>query len=237
VNDHLSSSEQVVAGKLKGSIFLSSSIKEFWVLELMRPIEVFCSRSSLTPNQISLIGLGLTVLAGLFFASGHLAWGGWMMISAGCCDFLDGRIARIKGLQSASGAFLDSVLDRYMDFAVLAGLLFYFQHSWVAFVVLLALLGTTTTPYMRAKSESLGIESSGGEMQRPERIVIIGVSALLSGFMMCLTYPFVPAGQALFPWLLVLGLCVVALGSNYSAWGRFRSTFLALKKMDHSNKG
>jgi len=232
--DH--ASQEVVAGKLKGTRFLSSSIKEYWVLEAMRPIERFCANTSLTPNAISLIGFGLTVVAAICLATDHLVWGGWFVIWSGCCDFLDGRIARIKGMQSQSGAFLDSVLDRYMDFAALIGLAIYFSDTvWVYFVYL-ALLGTSTTPYIKAKSESLGIESSGGEMQRPERIVILGVGALLSGYMMCLTYPFLNKGSELPPYLLILGVIVVAYASNKVALERFLQTFRLLQANDSKSK-
>lgn len=229
-------SDSVVDGKLKGTRFLSGSVKEFWVLELMQPIESFCRRTSLTPNQISFLGFLLTLIAAFMLATNHLVWGGWFMIFAGCCDFLDGRIARMKGLQTESGAFFDSVLDRYMDFAVLAALAFLFSGSWIQVVVLASLLGSTATPYIKAKSESLGISASGGEMQRPERIVILGVGAMLSGYASCLSYPFFDKGEELPPYFLIAGLCVVAVASNLAALQRFFSTFRALKERDRASR-
>lgn len=222
----------MVAGKLKGTRFLSTSIKEYWVLELMRPIERFCATTSLSPNAISLIGFGLTLAAAVCLASGHLVFGGWLVIWSGCCDFLDGRIARIKGLQSDSGAFLDSVLDRYMDFATLMGLAIYFSGSVWIYAVYLALLGASTTPYIKAKSESLGIPSSGGEMQRPERIVILGLGAMFSGYMMCLSYPFVEKNTEMPPYFLILAVVTVAIASNKVSLERFFQTFNRLKVSD-----
>src|SRR3546814_334627 len=37
--------------------------------------------------------------------------------------------------------------------------------------------------YTRARAEGLGIECKGGLMQRPERVVIIGLSALICGIL------------------------------------------------------
>jgi len=225
-------SDEVVAGKLKGSAFLSKSVKEFWVLELMKPVEGFCARTTLTPNMISTIGFGFTMIAAYLIATNHLIFGGWMIIWAGCCDFLDGRIARIKNLQTQSGAFYDSVLDRYMDFAVFAGLAYLFRDSPWQSVVFVALLGAMTTPYIKAKSESLGIDASGGEMQRPERIVVIGVGALLSGYLTCMAYPWRDVREDLPPYILYGSLLIVAVASNKAAFGRFWSTFQKLQEID-----
>lgn len=228
-------SQAVVAGKLKGTRFLSSSIKEYWVLELMQPVEKFLQRTTLTPNHISFAGFSLTVIASICLATNHLIWGGWLVIWAGCCDFLDGRLARLKNLSSESGAFLDSVLDRYMDFAVLIGLAILFQDSFWLYVVYFALLGSVTTPYIKSKAESLGIECSGGEMQRPERVVLLGVGAMLSGYLNCISYPFLNLGQEWQPVLLQVALVVVAIASNQAAFGRFRHTYELLKSRSKSN--
>ncbi len=222
-------SKDVVQDKLKGTRFLSSSVKEFWVLEFMRPIEKFCSQTRLTPNHISIIGFALTILGSVLLATDHLILGGWIVIWAGCCDFLDGRIARLKNLSSPAGAFFDSVLDRYMDFAVLVGLALLFRDSWVLYVVYAAFLGSVTTPYIKAKSESLGIPSSGGDMQRPERVVVIAVGAMLSGFMNCLSYPFLEVGEERPPYILIFSVFVVAYASNKASWGRFWHTFKQLQ--------
>ncbi|HQN18347.1 MAG TPA: CDP-alcohol phosphatidyltransferase family protein, partial [Syntrophobacteraceae bacterium] len=72
--------------------------------------------------MITVSSASLGVFAGLIFAAG---WG-W---SAGCVaalaqvlDGVDGQFARITGRQSKGGAFLDSVLDRYTDAALMIGL-------------------------------------------------------------------------------------------------------------------
>lgn len=222
-------SKDVVQDKLKGTRFLSTSVKEFWVLELMQPVERFCARTKLTPNQISIAGFVLTVLGSVCLATNHLIFGGWLVIWAGCCDFLDGRIARIKNLSSPSGAFFDSVLDRYMDFAVLMALAILFKDSWVLYVVYAAFLGSVTTPYIKAKSESLGIPSTGGDMQRPERVVVLSLGAMLSGYLNSMTYPFLEAKNELPPYLLIFAIFVVAYASNKAAWGRFWHTFRKLQ--------
>ncbi len=224
----MESTQSITAEKLKGTRYVSSAVKEFWVLELMQPLERRLLKTSITPNMISFCGLALTCLSAVFLSQNALVWGGWFMILGGCCDFLDGRIARLKNLSSHSGAFLDSVLDRYMDFFVLAGLAVLFWNSWVVLLVWIALLGSTTTPYIKAKSESLGIACKGGEMQRPERIVLIGIGSLLSGYWECLLYPWLEINERPTPYPLILGLLAVAVASNKSAFDRFIQTYRVL---------
>jgi hypothetical protein len=54
----------------------------------------------------------------------------------------------------------------------------YFLSSLFAFI---GLIGSMMVSYTRARAEGLGIECKDGLMQRPERVIIIGVSALACG--------------------------------------------------------
>jgi CDP-diacylglycerol--glycerol-3-phosphate 3-phosphatidyltransferase len=54
----------------------------------------------------------------------------------------------------------------------------YFLSSLFAFV---AMIGSIMVSYIRARAESLGAQADVGLMQRPERIILIGVSAIACG--------------------------------------------------------
>jgi CDP-diacylglycerol--glycerol-3-phosphate 3-phosphatidyltransferase len=54
----------------------------------------------------------------------------------------------------------------------------YFLSSIFAFI---ALIGSMMVSYVRARAEGLGIECKGGLMQRPERVVTIGLCAIICG--------------------------------------------------------
>ena len=148
----------------------------------------------LTPNAITTIGLLLNIgVAALFIAGaektnhGYLSFvgsGGALILFAGIFDMLDGQVARIGKMSSKFGAFYDSVLDRYSEMFMFLGVCYflvahhYFLSSLFAFF---ALIGSMMVSYTRARAEGLGIECKGGLMQRPERVVIMGVSALACG--------------------------------------------------------
>ncbi|PIR22306.1 MAG: hypothetical protein COV44_08810 [Deltaproteobacteria bacterium CG11_big_fil_rev_8_21_14_0_20_45_16] len=223
------SAKRINADGLKHSVLLTSGIKTWWVQDLWSPVESFFVRRRVSPNAITCIGLALTFVAGFLIATNHLISGGWMVFIAASFDFLDGRVARATGKQSTAGAFFDSCMDRYMDAAVLMGMAFLFRDSWVLIFVLAAFMGSATTPYIRAKAESLGIKCSGGAMQRPERVLYLGTGTIISGYYECLRYPFEVAdwNSAKIPLILAIGF--VAFVSNKVAIERFLETFKELQ--------
>jgi CDP-diacylglycerol--glycerol-3-phosphate 3-phosphatidyltransferase len=97
---------------------------------------------------------------------------------------LDGQLARLTNKTTKFGALYDSVLDRYSEMFMFLGICYYlvahhyFLSSLFAFI---AMIGSIMVSYVRARAESLGVECSVGIMQRPERILTIGVAALLAG--------------------------------------------------------
>lgn len=148
----------------------------------------------LTPNAVTTIGLILNIgVAALFIVGAektnqgdlsYVGWGGALILFAGLFDMLDGQVARIGNMSSKFGAFYDSVLDRYSEMFMFLGVCYYlvshhyFLSSLFAFI---ALIGSMMVSYTRARAEGLGIECKGGLMQRPERVVIMGLSALICG--------------------------------------------------------
>ena len=86
------------------------------------------------------------------------------------------------------------------------------------------------TPYIRAKVESLGMQSKEGAMQRPERVLYVGLGSAFSGYLMILLYPYFDARQEVPPYLLMLALTFVAVMSNRAAYQRFSQAFNQLKQ-------
>jgi phosphatidylglycerophosphate synthase len=151
-------------------------------------------RMGLTPNAVTTIGLLLNIGVAIIFIFGaektnrgdlsFVGWGGALVLFAGLFDMLDGQVARLGNMSSAFGALYDSVLDRYSELILFLGICYYlvshhyFLSSLFAFI---ALMGSMMVSYTRARAEGLGIECKGGLMQRPERVVTIGICAILCG--------------------------------------------------------
>lgn len=174
--------------KKRGKTDLAERAKSKWVGPFLyeywgwfiTPIENGAIRLGLTPNFFTTLGFLLSAGAAVAFATGHFGIGGWLVIIGGTCDMFDGRIARRTGKSTKSGAFYDSVMDRFGEGVVYLGLAIFFRDSWVLYAVFAALLGSTMVSYTRAKGDSAGIDCHVGPMQRPERVVYLGVGSIFS---------------------------------------------------------
>jgi len=137
----------------------------------------------LRPNHLTVLGLGVSILAALSFARGRSLWGAVLLILAGLFDFFDGSLARLSGQVTPFGAFLDSVIDRYSDLVVLAGILVLFAGSGrptQVVLALLALIGTVMVSYTKARAQAIGVACEIGLMERPERLIVLIAGGLFN---------------------------------------------------------
>ena len=140
----------------------------------------------LTPNTVTLMGFGLSLVAAYLVGSGWLLAGGIVFLLGGGLDLLDGALARLTGTVSHFGALLDSVFDRLGEAALFVGIAIYalragFNDFYVLFfitVLLLALIFSQGVSYLRARGEGLGVFTRAGLMTRPERVVLLGIGLL-----------------------------------------------------------
>lgn len=143
--------------------------------------------TGLTPNMLTVFGLLLNCGAAALILAGSLVAGGIVFLLASAFDMLDGAVARATGSASAFGAFLDSTLDRYSEGVVFAALIAVFAargEEGHALGAALALTGSLLVSYARARAEGLGLECEVGLLQRPERVVILGLGLLVPGLLL-----------------------------------------------------
>nr|MDO8043529.1 CDP-alcohol phosphatidyltransferase family protein [Candidatus Baldrarchaeota archaeon] len=141
-------------------------------------------KTPITPNFLTLISFLSIICASLFIIHGQLVAGGILIFIGGFLDGLDGELARITNRATSIGAFLDSVTDRYGDLILLLSFLFLEEikilinfECWV----ILTIMGTFMTSYVRAKGEALGAkETNVGLIARSERLFILFLACELS---------------------------------------------------------
>jgi phosphatidylglycerophosphate synthase len=197
-----------------------------YFLWLIAPVERALQRSGVGANSITLASVGVSMGSGVALASGRLGLAGWLLIASGGLDVLDGRLARARNLASPSGAFLDSVSDRWSELFVFAGFAYFLQDSrWLA-ACLLAAAGSVMVSYTRAVGEAAGIALDGGTMQRPERLTVISIGALFGAWFDAI------GDQAIGTHIVGAALLVVGLGASITAVRRFRRGYLALAAAD-----
>ena len=151
-------------------------------IEVLSPLIVLLAKWKLTPNLITFAGLIITSFAAGALLLGYIRLSGLLVLVGGFCDSIDGLVARTSGKASRFGALLDSTIDRYSEFIIFFGITLYFinmEDYTMSGGAFLALCGSFMVSYARARAESLGFEADVGLMQRPERIVLIGLGAII----------------------------------------------------------
>ena len=187
----------------------------------------------ITPNMITTLGFignivatASFIYAALSFKTGnqatalaHVAWGGATILFAGLFDMIDGRLARLGNMSTTFGAMWDSVLDRYSELISLFGVVLIFLLNgdfWLGVVSFTAMIGSIMVSYVRARAEGLNIECKVGIMQRPERVVVLALTAILTGVTSNLQW-------------LAGGMILIAILANITAFWRIAHCYKALQ--------
>lgn len=200
------------------------------IYTLINPIIKGMIKMGITPNMVTTIGfVGNVVAAFLFIHASQLTpisigfswigWGGAILLFSGLFDMMDGRLARLGNMSTTFGAFWDSTLDRYSELFSLFGITLYLMTAsgiWAGVITFLALVGSIMVSYVRARAEGLGIECKVGLMQRPERVVVTALAAIITGITSNL-------------WWLIGGMTLIAVLANITAFWRVAHCYKQLK--------
>lgn len=156
----------------------------FWggyLVWLVGPLErLLVGRAS--PNAITAVSLVLCALAGAAAGIGWLGPAVWLYTFAGILDVLDGRIARLSGRQTSSGALFDSVSDRWGELFVFMGYAWYLHETPWMLAAFAAFGASMMVSYTKARAEGLGVNLTGGMMQRAERILLVTGGTLIAAW-------------------------------------------------------
>jgi len=196
-----------------------------WFLWLVAPAATLSIRLGLTADFYNFAGLACGAASGLAVALGQLEIGGWALVLSGVCDILDGRIARATGVTSRYGAFIDSLLDRFIELFFFVGFAFFARHTGHGAVAATLALGSSVlVSYARAMGESLGVECTGGLMQRGERLALLCLGCLADRSASAALGQ--PAGTALTAVAYLIGAASLATAVHRTVWiaGRLRAT-------------
>ena len=171
----------------------------------------------LNPNQWTISAFIPAVLCFYFLTKSDFFFATVFFALTAFVDLIDGAVARVQGKTTKKGAYLDTIVDRYVELIIFAGL--FFVSLPVVYLdakiwIFLCLFGTMMTTYSKAAAkEKLFLESElkGGLLERPERLLLLFLT-LLSGIF-SLQY-------------VVYFLILIAVLSNFTALQRI---FKALK--------
>ncbi len=161
-------------------------VSKFLNRPISKRLSVILAKTSITPDQITIISFLLAIASSIFFfASGYLKTviGGILAQVSSIIDGCDGEVARLKLRFSKRGEWLDKILDRVGDGFIIIGITWAswmtLHREFVWIVGFLALMGSFLNSYTAVWYDN--IVEREGEMRfgRDVRMFIIFLGALL----------------------------------------------------------
>ncbi len=162
------------------------------------------------PNKITYFSASIGILSGYLISRGYILEGVAVLFASQIFDCVDGDLARMSGKVTKKGAYIDRVLDRFVDAAIIIGMVNLNPESYW-FQGFLALTFSFGVSISRVMAEATGIKLKAGIAGRDTRILIIMIGLLLGR----------PSET----------LWLVALLSAYTTLERI---YYALRKLEHA---
>lgn len=159
--------------------------RRHWFVDLEKIIGKTLGVLPLAPDHYTYLSVAFA-LVGLYFMILHnLLWAIIIFLIAVILDFVDGAVARSKRLSTKKGAFLDTVMDRYVEGIIFFGMVFLDLPAVILpgnVWVFLAMFGSVMTTYAKAaakEKEIVSQELRGGILSRGERMILVFAALLL----------------------------------------------------------
>lgn len=149
---------------------------------------IIFAKFGLSPNGWTLITIIPTLLAFWMLVKEQFLYAAIWFIIAAFIDIIDGAVARVTGRATRFGAYLDTMMDRYVEGVIIFGLLFaslpgFFipAYAWI----FLCFFGSFMTIYAKSaakEKELMEKELTGGLLERAEQLIILFIGILLAAY-------------------------------------------------------
>jgi phosphatidylglycerophosphate synthase len=146
------------------------------------------ARLPLTPNQWTLVSIVPAVASAYYLIVQQFLYAAFLFAAASFLDLVDGSVARVTGRVTKKGAYLDTIIDRYIEAILVFGLLFAslplpnpLPSAWL----FAYLFGAMMTTYAKAAAKEKNLveeELRGGLTERAERLILLFSGILLGAF-------------------------------------------------------
>ncbi len=147
------------------------------VTDFLQPITVRIAELGIRPNHLTVLALISGMMSAYFILQGSILEGVVFLLVSSAFDALDGALARNENLKSEFGGFLDSVMDRYVDAAIIISIGI---HSNQILLAAIAVIGALMVSYTRARAEQIVERCDVGIAERGERTLIL-IAGLVAG--------------------------------------------------------
>lgn len=142
------------------------------------PMAKLLMHTSITPNMVTYLATGLGFFAAYLIAVKYYVYGVIVLVISQILDCADGDLARLTGRVTKKGAYLDRVLDRFVDAGLIIALIAIDPMKyWL--VGTFAIVGTFLVSVTRIMAEAIGVECKIGLATRDFRILAIVIGVIL----------------------------------------------------------
>lgn len=198
--------------------------------------------SGVTPNQISMLGMGFGLAAGGLLALTYfqslepnaqrllLLGSVLLVILRGACNIFDGILAVETGKASRLGLLYNEVPDRISDIAILIGAGYAVgSHPTLGWA---AAIGSLITAYIRVQVQLAGASADySGPMAKPARMTVLCVAVGLLALVP--TQWWQSTAGASQPALIGISLVIIIVGTLITTIVRLRNAFTELQPCNH----
>ncbi|MCD6492410.1 MAG: CDP-alcohol phosphatidyltransferase family protein [Archaeoglobaceae archaeon] len=154
-------------------------ITEVVYRKFSRPIARFLAKFNVNPTLITFIATFVGLFSGYLIAMGEIYKGVVVLFVSQILDCVDGDLARITDRVTKVGGFLDRVFDRFVDAAIIMGIIA-LSPSDLWLVGTLAIVGSFGVSMSRAMAEAEGAVCKVGIGGRDTRLAIIMIGLILN---------------------------------------------------------
>lgn len=153
-------------------------------------VGIVFSTLGIPPNVWTVFSL-VPAIAGFWALTTHnLAAALALFIASGFIDIVDGAVARVTKSVSNLGAFLDGIIDRYVEILMYLGLAYYLKGAPDLFIpseiwIMVLIFGTLMPSFVRAYADHRDVvcdrddqRRMGGVIERFERLSIVYLGML-----------------------------------------------------------
>jgi archaetidylinositol phosphate synthase len=146
------------------------------------------SKTGISPNGFTLLTIVSAVITFYFLVIEDFLTAALFILITGFLDFIDGSVARFLGKSTRFGAYLDTIVDRYVEAVIIFAFLFIALPSFylpATVWVFLYLFGSLMTTYSKAAAKEKGLiqnELNTGIIERGERFIILFIGVLLAAY-------------------------------------------------------
>lgn len=164
-------------------------VKRKYFRNLSKKLGYVFSKLSISPNQWTILSLVLAILCFYFTITENFLVSFVICIFTISIDMIDGAVARATNKATKFGAYLDTVIDRFIEFFIIFGLFFVDYPSLILNSktwIMILLFGSMMSTYSKSAAFEKGLTKKelkgGGLLEHTDRLILFLVSILISHF-------------------------------------------------------